>query len=158
MNYDAITAVEVVEHLHPHELEVFPQNLLQVYAPKVAIVTTPNAEFNVFFPNLMYGSKDSQFRHWDHKFEWTRSEFQDWYYSNKPRAKLNAKLYEYSVTFTGVGLLNSDKSYGHCTQVAVFCRNDLLHLPYTKIMTIYQQTLHILSLKQLSFHYIITKF
>jgi len=36
-------------------------------------MTTPNAEFNVLFPNL------NGFRHPDHKFEWTRQQFGDWY-------------------------------------------------------------------------------
>lgn len=49
-----------------------PEVLLGQLSPKVAIVTTPNADFNVLFPNL------EGFRHWDHKFEWTREEFQEW--------------------------------------------------------------------------------
>jgi hypothetical protein len=40
--------------------------------PKVVVVTTPNCEFNVLFPDL------KRFRHYDHKFEWTREEFQSW--------------------------------------------------------------------------------
>ncbi len=36
-------------------------------------MTTPNAEFNVLFPGF------KGFRHPDHKFEWSRAEFQDWY-------------------------------------------------------------------------------
>lgn len=35
-------------------------------------MTTPNYEFNQLFP----GSR--KFRHYDHKFEWTRQEFQTW--------------------------------------------------------------------------------
>ena len=38
------------------------------------IVTTPNAEYNVKFETLPAG----QFRHPDHRFEWTREEFADW--------------------------------------------------------------------------------
>ena len=40
--------------------------------PELVVMTTPNAEFNVLFPGC------SGFRHWDHKFEWTRTEFQSW--------------------------------------------------------------------------------
>ena len=42
------------------------------------MISTPNAEFNVYFPNLNYGTPKSTYRHWDHQFEWTRQEFQDW--------------------------------------------------------------------------------
>lgn len=70
----------------------FWKTVLGAYSPRLVIVTTPNAEFNVNFPQLMYGTPDSKFRHWDHKFEWTRKEFEEWYacyeiflglYSNK---------------------------------------------------------------------------
>jgi hypothetical protein len=35
--------------------------------PKLVVVTTPNAEYNTLFPDF-----EGPFRHWDHKFEWTR--------------------------------------------------------------------------------------
>jgi hypothetical protein len=38
--------------------------------PRIAVFTTPNADFNVIFSSL----KTGLFRHWDHKFEMTRSE------------------------------------------------------------------------------------
>ena len=50
-----------------------PQVIFGQLSPKIAIITTPNVEFNVLFPNLKQG-----FRHYDHKFEWTRAEFQEW--------------------------------------------------------------------------------
>lgn len=68
-----------VEHLHPEVLDGFWKTVLGDYSPRLVIVTTPNAEFNVNFPQLMYGTSDSTFRHWDHKFEWTRKQFEDWY-------------------------------------------------------------------------------
>ena len=37
------------------------------------VLTTPNAEYNVQF-ELAGG----QFRHRDHRFEWTRAEFREW--------------------------------------------------------------------------------
>lgn len=52
---------------------------LGVYQPEIMIVTTPNAEYNVNFPDLKYGTSESTFRHDDHKFEWTRKEFESWY-------------------------------------------------------------------------------
>ena len=38
------------------------------------IVTTPNVEYNVRFETLPAG----KLRHKDHRFEWTRAEFQNW--------------------------------------------------------------------------------
>ena len=61
-----------IEHLEPAVLEAMPAAVFGCLSPKVAIVTTPNVEFNVMFPDLQ------GFRHWDHKFEWTRSEFEEW--------------------------------------------------------------------------------
>ncbi|KAI8810877.1 hypothetical protein BJ742DRAFT_799059 [Cladochytrium replicatum] len=114
---DAVTAVEVVEHLHPPELEAFPSTVFGGYRPRIAVITTPNADFNVLFPSLAYGTPENPMRHWDHKFEWTRREFQDW-------CEVNAKKYGYSVTFHGIGAMRSHRdkvaTLGKCTQMAVF--------------------------------------
>ncbi|KAJ3395352.1 Small RNA 2'-O-methyltransferase [Lobulomyces angularis] len=128
LNYDGIVSLEVIEHLCPNELLLFPKVTLGelcAYNPKVMIVSTPNAEFNVHFPNLKYGSKESQFRHYDHKFEWTRLEFNEW-------ANEQALTYGYQVCFSGVGLLKSDDDFGYCTQFGIFLRNDLVGLEYKK--------------------------
>lgn len=62
-----------IEHLEASVLSKLPYSLFGVLNPKVVILTTPNADFNVLFPGL------TGFRHWDHKFEWTRMEFNSWY-------------------------------------------------------------------------------
>jgi len=64
-----------IEHLEAPVLSLLPDSLFGTLNPKVIIVTTPNADFNVLFPNL------TGYRHWDHKFEWTRIEFKSWYKS-----------------------------------------------------------------------------
>uniref|UniRef100_A0A1I8F3D6 Small RNA 2'-O-methyltransferase n=1 Tax=Macrostomum lignano TaxID=282301 RepID=A0A1I8F3D6_9PLAT len=77
--------------------------------PRIVIVTTPNADFNVCF-----GPSFAGFRHWDHKFEWSRAEFEAW-------AKPLASQYSYSVEFIGIGSPPAGmESVGHCTQAAVF--------------------------------------
>ena len=68
-----------IEHLTREVLALFPGTVFGAYRPPLVIVSTPNAEFNAHFPNLRYGTSQAQFRHEDHKFEWTRQEFQDWY-------------------------------------------------------------------------------
>lgn len=62
-----------IEHLDPPVLEKVPFSIFGVLQPRVAVVTTPNADFNILFPNF-HG-----FRHPDHRFEWTRAQFQAWY-------------------------------------------------------------------------------
>jgi hypothetical protein len=73
------------------------------------VVTTPNSEFNARFESLPAG----RFRHSDHRFEWTRAEFQIW--SDAVAAK-----YGYAVRFLPVG--PEDLALGAPTQMAVFTR------------------------------------
>lgn len=66
-------AVYSIEHLTLADLESFCEVVFGYMAPLAAIITTPNSEFNPHLPGL------TGFRHTDHKFEWTRAEFQFWY-------------------------------------------------------------------------------
>lgn len=80
--------------------------------PRLVIVTTPNADFNVLFPSMIAGT----FRHADHKFEFTRQEFKTW-------AQNVAHRYGYLVEFNGVGeapLNEQHRNIGTCTQIASF--------------------------------------
>lgn len=61
-----------IEHLYPDVLEEVPYNILGVSQPDLAIFTTPNVEYNILFSNY------NKLRNHDHKFEWTRAQFQDW--------------------------------------------------------------------------------
>src|SRR5215467_16351457 len=72
--FDAACVVEVIEHLDPPRLAAFERVLFEYARPKQVVVTTPNSEYNVRFPTLPAG----QFRHKDHRFEWTRAQFRDW--------------------------------------------------------------------------------
>ena len=80
--YDAATVVEVIEHLDAPRLAAFERVLFEFADHSVAILTTPNSEYNVKFTGLPTG----KFRHRDHRFEWTRSEFQAW--ATHPRATI----------------------------------------------------------------------
>ncbi|KAI1308380.1 Small RNA 2'-O-methyltransferase [Mortierella claussenii] len=123
IGYDALACLEVIEHLDPDVLGKFWGVVLGTLRPKLVIVSTPNAEFNVYFPQLRYGTPESIFRNDDHRFEWTREEFETW-------CKSAAKQYGYSVSFTGVGLLpQSDRQVGYCTQIAVLHEVDLPRSP-----------------------------
>ncbi|CAG8609202.1 6603_t:CDS:2 [Cetraspora pellucida] len=114
LGFEALVCSEVIEHVYPPVLNKFFKVVLGTYKPKVVIVTTPNAEFNVYFPQLKYGTPEALFRIDDHKFEWTRSEFQKW-------GNAGAAKYNYSVEYTGVGTLkDSDPTVGFATQIAIF--------------------------------------
>ena len=79
--------------------------------PQHVIVSTPNSEYNVLFPNF------SGLRHWDHKFEWTRRDFSKWCTSV-------CNTYPYSVELTGLGDPTAGFEHvGLCTQVAIFTRH-----------------------------------
>lgn len=110
VDFDLVACIELIEHLEPDVLDSMPEAVFGLLCPKVVIVTTPNVEFNVLFPNL------EGFRHYDHKFEWTRAEFQEW--SNN-----QAREYNYSVTFDGIAPgPEGTEHLGCCSQVAVFER------------------------------------
>ena len=61
-----------IEHLDPPVLARVPTAVFRDMQPKTVIVSTPNSEFNILFPDF-HG-----FRHPDHRFEWTRSQFRQW--------------------------------------------------------------------------------
>jgi 2-polyprenyl-3-methyl-5-hydroxy-6-metoxy-1,4-benzoquinol methylase len=121
--YDCITMLEVIEHLDEDVLDKVPKVVFEKYRPMTVIISTPNAEFNVNFPNLKYGTPEQEFRHWDHRFEWTRQEFQDWYMLLM-RCNEICKEYNYQVVFDGVGVIDDTQTCGTCSQIAVFTRLD----------------------------------
>ena len=107
--FDAAALVEVIEHLDPSRLDSFERVVFEHAAPRVVVVTTPNVEYNVRFEGLTPGTK----RHVDHRFEWTRAEFELW-------ANGVAVRRGYEVNFTGIG--PDDTVVGTPTQMAVFTR------------------------------------
>ena len=105
--YDAATVIEVIEHMELDRLLAFERVLFEFARPKMAIVTTPNVEYNVKFENLPVG----KLRHPDHRFEWTRIEFQTW-------SQHISSKYNYSVEFSSIGSI--DPEVGSPTQMAIF--------------------------------------
>jgi 3' terminal RNA ribose 2'-O-methyltransferase Hen1 len=107
--FNAAAVVEVIEHLDAPRLAAFERVLFECAKPETVVITTPNREFNVKWETLPAG----KFRHRDHRFEWTRAEFQDW-------ASRVAARFGYNVRFLPVG--PEDPAVGSPTQMGVFTR------------------------------------
>jgi len=110
LGFDVACVVEVVEHLDPHRLETFANVLFGRTAPNHVILTTPNREYNIRFENLTPGA----LRHDDHRFEWTRDEFEQW-------CRGLATRFGYALRLAAVG--PDDAEVGPPSQMAVFSRS-----------------------------------
>uniref|UniRef100_A0A182LT71 Small RNA 2'-O-methyltransferase n=1 Tax=Anopheles culicifacies TaxID=139723 RepID=A0A182LT71_9DIPT len=107
----------VIEHLHQPVLDKVPENVFGFIKPKVAMFSTPNAEYNVLFDGLY----ENGFRHLDHKFEWTRGQFEEWAES------ICQRYPDYCVKYFGIGPAPvGSEAVGCVSQMAVFVRHDFL--------------------------------
>lgn len=104
--FDAVACVEVIEHLDPPRLAAFERVVFEFARPRTVVVTTPNREYNVRWETLPAG----RLRHRDHRFEWTRAEFESW-------ARVVGERFGYGVRFLPVGPV--DAEVGAPTQMAV---------------------------------------
>jgi len=105
--YDAVCVIEVVEHLDISRLAAFERVLFEFTKPPVAVLTTPNKEYNAKYGLLC----DEDLRHGDHRFEWTRMEFRNW-------ANRTADKFVHNVQFSQIG--DPDEINGTPTQMGVF--------------------------------------
>jgi 3' terminal RNA ribose 2'-O-methyltransferase Hen1 len=103
--YDAAVLMEVIEHVDPARLPALEASVFGHARPRAVVVTTPNAEYNVHYEGL------TGMRHSDHRFEWTRAEFQAW-------AHRVAAAHRYAPTFRSVG--EEHETTGAPTQLAIF--------------------------------------
>lgn len=108
--YEAAAIVEVIEHLDENRLKAFERVVFEFAQPKTVVLTTPNAEYNVVFETLQTGTM----RHDDHRFEWTREQFETW-------AKGVAERNNYKVAFLPVGEVV--EKVGAPTQMGIFTLN-----------------------------------
>jgi 3' terminal RNA ribose 2'-O-methyltransferase Hen1 len=113
--FDAAAVVEVIEHLDPPRLSAFERVLFEFARPKTVVLTTPNRDYNVMWETLPAG----KVRHPDHRFEWSRHEFQDW-------ASRIGERFSYAVRFLPVG--PEDQQVGAPTQMGVFERRQPLEI------------------------------
>ena len=108
--FDAILLVEVIEHLEPDRIASLEASVFAQVRPGHVIVTTPNREYNP-----LYGLPAGQWRHRDHRFEWSRAEFAAW-------AEGVASRQGYRVSLRTVG--DVDPEAGSPTQLALFSLED----------------------------------
>ncbi|XP_073100785.1 small RNA 2'-O-methyltransferase isoform X2 [Elaeis guineensis] len=122
--FDVGTCLEVIEHMEEDQACLFGDVVLSSFCPNALIVSTPNYEYNSILhrstiPNKEDDSEEKsapcKFRNHDHKFEWTREQFNRW-------ATDLALRHNYSVEFSGVGG-SGDVEPGFASQIAVFRRN-----------------------------------
>lgn len=106
-NFDAAAVVEVIEHLDESRLGAFEKVVFQYARPATVVLTTPNADYNSLYETLSAGT----FRHTDHRFEWSRAEFESW-------AKAVAEKHGYEVVCKPLG--PADEQLGAPSQMAIF--------------------------------------
>ncbi|XBI99118.1 hypothetical protein VPH35_019266 [Triticum aestivum] len=120
--FDIGSCLEVIEHVEEDQASLFGNVVLSSFCPAVLIVSTPNYEYNPILQRSALPNKEEEqeknagpckFRNHDHKFEWTRSQFQRW-------AIGLAASHNYTVEFSGVG--GSSDEPGYASQIAVFRR------------------------------------
>jgi len=86
--YDAATVIEVIEHLDETGFKLLKRYCLSLRGLRQSLCLHQNKEYNFHYQNLFEGN----LRHRDHRFEWTRKEFETW-------AVKVAEKYGYSVRF-----------------------------------------------------------
>jgi 3' terminal RNA ribose 2'-O-methyltransferase Hen1 len=72
--FDAVALVEVIEHIDEERLPAMEKVVFGNANPSMVVLSTPNAEYNVVYERL----ESENFRHEDHRFEWTREQFKQW--------------------------------------------------------------------------------
>lgn len=107
--YDAAAVIEVIEHFDPPRLSAFERALFEFAPPKTIVIATPNREYNAAWEKI--GTE--KLRHYDHRFEWTREEFQNW-------AKRIGARFHYQVWFLGIGPIHEE--FGSPTQMGIFTK------------------------------------
>jgi 3' terminal RNA ribose 2'-O-methyltransferase Hen1 len=105
---DAAALVETIEHVDPSRLSEVERTVFRHYRPGTVVITTPNRDYNALFDR-----PSGDFRHRDHRFEWSREKFSKW-------AGGVADRNGYRVSFEGIG--PPEPGLGSPTQMALFSR------------------------------------
>lgn len=109
-NKDVIILCEVIEHIDEERLPKAIDLILEQYHPVSLIITTPNKEYNHVY------QMSEAMRHNDHRFEWSREEFEKWC------VRMNHSE-RYEISFEGIG--EQDETHGFPTQMCTFNRKEI---------------------------------
>ena len=104
--FDCATLIETIEHIDPSHLSQLERAVFGQMRPRMVVLTTPNAEFNV-----LLGVPRHRFRHPDHRFEWPRARFRQW-------GDRVGKAFGYEVAYRDIAGCHPD--LGGASQMAVF--------------------------------------
>jgi 3' terminal RNA ribose 2'-O-methyltransferase Hen1 len=104
---ECIVLCEVIEHIDRDRVDGVMRTLLSFYRPRYLMLSTPNVEYNAVY------EMGDNFRHPDHRFEMTRSEFEAFVTSH-------GKEHGYTVDIKGIG--EAHPVYGQPTQMAILKR------------------------------------
>lgn len=107
-DFDCAVLVETIEHVDPDRLSTLERALFQAIRPRVAVITTPNAEFNA-----LLGVPAGRMRHPDHRFEWDRARFRRWSTRVAGAAGYGVSLHD---------IAGRHPELGGASQMAVFTR------------------------------------
>lgn len=108
--FDCAILVETIEHLDPGQLSKLERALFHRMRPGMAVITTPNADFNP-----LLGVPPHRRRHPGHCFEWGREKFRRW-------CGRAADAAGYAVTIQDIAGHHPD--LGGASQMAVFRLDD----------------------------------
>jgi 3' terminal RNA ribose 2'-O-methyltransferase Hen1 len=97
--FDVAALVEVIEHLDENRLTALEAVVFGQARPAHVFVTSPNADYNQLFEKLNAG----EFRHDDHRFEWSRAEFAAWAAGVAERHGYQLRLESMGEEVEGVG-------------------------------------------------------
>ena len=106
---DAVVLMEVIEHVDLDRLPALESAIFAHARPRHVIVSTPNREYNALYQGMAPGD----FRHPDHRWEFTRDEFRQW-------VDAVCATHHYVARLAGIG--EADATLGSPTQMAVFSR------------------------------------
>ncbi|GAA4047882.1 3' terminal RNA ribose 2'-O-methyltransferase Hen1 [Hymenobacter glaciei] len=97
--FEVAALVEVIEHLDENRLTALEAVVFGQARPAHVFVTSPNADYNQLFEKLNAG----EFRHDDHRFEWSRAEFAAWAAGVAERHGYEVRLERMGEEVEGVG-------------------------------------------------------